>query len=446
MVKDNLNTGSFHRAIQVGKLGLGITGSYVGYQMQNWFLDPESREKKRKSFHRKSGRRICQELQSLRGPVMKLGQALSMQTQWIPEEAIEELAELQTRAPAMHPTLMRTQFKQALGRYPEEIFARFSREPFAAASLGQVHHAVTRNGEEVAVKMQYPAIRDAVRNDFALLRSLTWPARLAKWVTMDMLEEIERGILLETDYRQEARNVTLFHEQLKALPYVRVPRVLDEYSTEKVLTLSFMRGEFLDAWLESHPGQADRDRLGARLFELFFYQFLRMNVIHADPHPGNYLYDADGNVSLIDFGCVKHLSRRILDYIQGFSLRPWETDEAEFLRILNSVFGGSIDPARKKDQRLIEAVIQFNDTLLPRRNEDPCVDFGQSTVLNRMFQAWNAVSKHSAPDPEFFFLCRTELGLCNTLYQLRARVNTVEIADRAAYFRQGEVRVPSRAG
>jgi len=446
MVKDDLKTGSFHRAFQVGKLGLGITGSYLGYQMQNWFLDPESREKKRKAFHQKSGRRIRQELQSLRGPVMKLGQALSMQTQWVPEEAIEELAELQTRAPSMHPTLMRTQFKQSLGKYPEEVFARFDREPFAAASLGQVHYAVTRAGEEAAVKIQYPAIREAVKNDFALLRSVTWPARLANYVTLDMLEEIERGIMLETDYLQEARNIEFFRDGLKELPYMRVPRVLKEYSTEKVLTMSFMKGEFLDAWLQSHPGQADRDRLGARLFELFFYQFLQLTTLHADPHPGNYLYDADGCISLIDFGCVKHLSSRILNYIRGFSERPWETDEAKFIAVLNSVFGGRIDPARKKDKRLIQAVIQFNDTRLPRINEDPRVDFGRPTVLNRMFQAWNAVSRHNTPDPEFFFLCRTELGLCNTLYKLGARVNTVEIADRAQYFPKMDVLVPSRAG
>src|SRR5436853_4829973 len=109
---------------------------------------------------------------------MKLVQALSMQTHLLGTEIVEELSALQMHAPSMHPSLMRAQFKCALGKYPEEVFHSFEPEPFAAASLGQVHWAVTRRGEPVAVKIQYPAMREAIKSDFQALRTAGFAATL----------------------------------------------------------------------------------------------------------------------------------------------------------------------------------------------------------------------------------------------------------------------------
>ena len=128
-------TGPFERAFRMGKLGAGIAGSYIGYQIQNLFLDQESSQQKRAGVHQRNSAKFREELQHLRGPVMKLGQMLSMQSDALPEEIIEELAALQMQAPSMHPTLMRTQFRKALGKNPEEVFKSFDPEPFAAASL-----------------------------------------------------------------------------------------------------------------------------------------------------------------------------------------------------------------------------------------------------------------------------------------------------------------------
>ena len=312
------------RGLRIGRLGLSLTGSYLGYQFQNLFLKERERPEKRMAFQKNAARQIRKELESLKGPVMKLGQILSMQSHILPEEVMSELANLQMRAPAMHPTLARAQFKASLGKFPEEVFREFTPEPFAAASLGQVHRAVTKAGEEIAVKIQYPAIRTAIEQDFKLLRSASFPARLTGHATEAMISEVERGMLQETDYVNEGRNIDAFRERLKCLSHVRVPRVHWDLSTDRVLCMSFVPGEPLPDFLaRNKPSQEVRNRIGVRLLELFNLQLHRMDQIHADPHPGNYLIDSDGTIGLVDFGCVKKFSREFIELMHAFEERAW---------------------------------------------------------------------------------------------------------------------------
>lgn len=437
MVSDGIETKTLKRALRVGGLGFRVTGSYLNYQFQNLFLSAESRERNRESFHRNNARRVCEELQDLRGPIMKLGQALSMQTQQIPPEIIEELAELQMHAPPMHATLMRTQFKKALGKYPEDVFQRFDMEPFAAASLGQVHRAVTESGEEVAVKIQYPAIRQAIKNDFALLRTATLPAQWAKYVPADMLKEAEDGIMKETDYLNEAHNIEHFRECLSGLPFVRVPRVFPEYSSEKVLTMSFMPGEFLEYHLARNPGEGWINLVGERLYELYLFQWFNIEGVHADPHPGNYLFDDEGNITLIDFGCVKYFSEEVTECGRRMADSLWEGDEREFADALRMVFRGQLDVDDPRSQPVLEAFSEFFGHTMPTKDQRKPVDFGEAEVLERMLNIWDKSLRASVPNPEMFFLCRAELGLLNTLNRLGARIVTTDVARRVRSGREG---------
>lgn len=428
MVKDTITTGSIQRSFHIGKLGFGIAGSYVGYQVQNMFLDEEAQEQNKKSFQKSSAKKIRGELQNLRGPIMKLGQVLSMQSHSIPEEMIEELAELQMHAPPMHPTLMRTQFKKSMGNYPEELFESFDIEPFAAASLGQVHHAVTPAGEPVAVKIQYPAIRKAVENDFAALRSATLPFRLTNYVTKEMLQEIERGILQETDYHSEAQNIDFFTTNLSELAYVTVPNVYGEYSSEKVITMSLMPGKHLDDFLQTNPSQTVRDRLGKHLFELFFFQIFQMKALHSDPHPGNYLFCDDGKISLIDFGCVKYIPQPVVDVMHEFSIKFYRDGKYDSVNVLEFMFGDQTDSSNEEQQQLLIALNEFCMALYPP--DEQLVDFGNPEIFNKMTNVWKQVIHSKHTKSEFFFIKRAELGLYNILYKLGAHIKTSGIVKK----------------
>jgi len=430
----NGKDGVVSRGLRLGKLGFGLVGSYVSYQAQNLLLGESEQDKRQARFQQKASRRVREELGALKGPVMKLGQMLSMQTGMLPEEALAELANLQMRAPGMHASLARAQFKSSLGKYPEDVFREFSEEPFAAASLGQVHLAKTREGEKVAVKIQYPAIRQAIENDFKLLRSATFPGQLTGHVPTALLDEIQRGILEETDYKREADNLEFFAKGLSHLDYVSVPRVRRELSSDRVLTMSFIEGQPLSEMLKRKPSQEFRDRLGMRLCEMFETQLHAVKAVHADQHPGNYIFQSDGRFGLIDFGCVKRVSLDIGELHRFYRGRVWRKSEAAARHFLRTIYGPGVSYARAR--KILPIFEKWCDEFYPKDpNEDVVIDFARDLRWNgKMKQIQTELMKRTLRDklinPEFAFVTRADIGLRYLLKEIQAKINFSEIIRR----------------
>ena len=426
-----MKKGTFQRGIRMGQLGASLTGSYLAYQFQNLIFGADEAEARKRGFHKKTSKRIREELEELKGPMMKLGQLLSMQGQALPPETIEELTQLQTRAPAMHPTLARAQFKAALRKYPEDVFESFEPEAFAAASLGQVHRATTKAGESVVVKIQYPAIKTAIENDIKLFRSALLPGRISGHFPDSIVAEIEAGFLRETDYEQEARNIEFFREHLARLEYMRLPRAYPEWSGDRVLTMSHVEGKRMDDFLREKPSQRLRNEIGERLFEMYHFELRCLNVIHADPHPGNYLFSEDGTVGLVDFGCVKYFSDEYAEIVRSFTERTWERGEGEYARMLRLTFGKKTSPENPKAREMLDAAIQFLDMIFPsfRAGGKP-VDFGDAKVIAKLTSMFRKSIENKITNPEFVFASRTELGLYNLLHRLEAQVDTGRVRER----------------
>jgi len=425
--------GAAKRALRMAAMSAGVSGSYIGYMVQRLFLGEEARDDKLRAAHAQAARQVTGGLLALRGPAMKLGQMLSLQTDLLPEEMIDELGRLQMEAPGMHPTLVRAQFRSSMGRNPEQLFAQFDPEPFAAASLGQVHHALTPEGDDVAVKIQYPGIGDAIASDFKLLRTIALPAQLSRYVTREMLDELQTQIVTETDYGREADNIDFFRTGLEPLGFVSVPAVHREYSGARVLTMSRLAGGHLDALLATDPPQELRDRIGASLMELYYFQLLRMQAFHADPHWGNYLFREDGSIGLVDFGCVKYVPPKFVENLRKIFLYPGPRDSEDFRRLLEerySLYGKRIGAATTR--ALVHFAERFYGRVYPPEIErdDVPFDFSDPGILRDYTTASLRVTRARGALPEYVFLARAEAGLYQTLHRLGARVHTSRIVRR----------------
>jgi predicted unusual protein kinase regulating ubiquinone biosynthesis (AarF/ABC1/UbiB family) len=426
MVKQR--NGPVKRASRLVQLGASLAGGYLAYQLRRPFFDEQGAAGQKQAWRRKQAQQVRQELQSLRGPIMKVGQALSMQTRFLGAEMVEELSALQMQAPPMHPTLMRAQFKGAFGKYPEDVFRAFEPEPFAAASLGQVHWAVTKSGEDVAVKIQYPAMREAIESDFQALRAAGFAARLTGHLQESVIREAQRGILEETDYMQEARNIEYFRKALAPLNFVRLPKAHPELSSAQALTMSRVPGLRLQDFLKTNPPQELRDRLGAALTRLFFFQLFRAQALHADPHPGNYLLNPDGTIGLVDFGCVKYLKPEVTRCYAQFWSREWVRDSRLHAEIIRVIFGPKVSPTEPRVRRCMSEIRRFYDEFHPLAEPRKPLNLGDPKFMDQLGVLARVLLKNKFLSPEFIFLSRAESGMCNLLHILRARVPTTDIA------------------
>ena len=434
LVKINGQSGMLPRGYRLGKLGVSLVGSYLGYQIQNIFLGETGRPQRKARFHKRASRQLREELEALKGPVMKLGQLLSMQSGTLPEEALLELANLQMQAPGMHATLARVQFKSALGKYPEEMFHEFDPEPFAAASLGQVHRAVTFNGEKVAVKIQYPAIRSAIESDLKLLRSAAFPGRVTGHVPSALLDEIARGLLEETDYLHEADNLDYFRTGLAGLDFVTVPRVHRELTNDRVLTMSFVEGESLSDWLKRKPSQALRNLTGARLCQAYETQLQHLRVIHADQHPGNFLFRPDGRFGLVDFGCVKRVNFDICEFRRIQEDLGWRESEATERRFLSILCGKSVPYARAR--KILPLMEEMLEVYRPQGAGDFVLDFRKirqnSKVMEIQRRMTKVILQNKLFPPDLTYVSRADMGFWHLVGEIGATVNVSEISRRVS--------------
>jgi predicted unusual protein kinase regulating ubiquinone biosynthesis (AarF/ABC1/UbiB family) len=428
--------GPTRRALRMAALTAGVTGSYVGYLAQRAFLGTESRKSKLKAAHTKAAQRMTSEFLALRGPAMKLGQALSLQSGLLPDEMVTELATLQMSAPGMHASLARAQFKATMGKAPDELFRSFEPEPFAAASLGQVHRAVTREGDRVAVKIQYPGIKTAVASDFKWFRTLSKAAQISQHLPESSIAELETQILAETDYAREAENLEFFRKRLAPLRFVEVPQVYRKYSGDQVLTMGLLEGSHLDELLAGRPSQRTRDKVGAHLAELFYFQLLELEAFHADPHWGNYLFQDDGRIGLVDFGCVKYFRPEFAATLRAIYLYPGERGGPEFQRLLDqryALHGRKLTPAARR--ALSRFAENFYRTVYPPEPERDGVpfDFGDEGFLRSYLRESSNLMRAKGSLPEYMLMGRAETGLYATLHRLRARVHMSRIV--RAYLR-----------
>ena len=253
---------------------------------------------------------VARELGEMKGAMMKFGQLLSFILEALPDSAQQALATLQSDAPPMTAKAAAAMVRDELGADPERVFLDWNPTPVAAASVGQVHRAVTRDGFDVAVKVQYPGVGDAIESDLdnaEMLYRMFGAFALKGLDAKGLVDELRLRMRDEMDYRIEAASQTQFATHFAEHPFVRVPRVVAASSTRRVLTTEWVEGltwaEFVDV-----ASPVARHRAGETIWRFAQHAIHRVGAFNGDPHPGNYKFGPDGGVTFLDFGLVKRWS------------------------------------------------------------------------------------------------------------------------------------------
>lgn len=414
----------FERGKIIAKTGVKIGTNYAQRYLRKKTGKKDDAESDRK-FHSENAQQVFKEFTKLRGTALKIAQGMSMDQGFLPDEFAEVMSQAQYSVPPINKALVRSIIKKELGDYPEAIFESFEPEAFAAASIGQVHRAELKDGRKVAIKIQYPNVRETIDSDLSLAKTLV--KRIVKKGTdIDpYFNEIRDTLLQETNYTHEGEQIGQFHERFLQLN-VRIPEWVEEYSTERVLCMTYLEGRHLGEFLKEDPDQEEKDHFGQLLWDFFHEQILDNDYIHADTHPGNFLFTWDGQLGVIDFGCVKKFPsvffRNYLNLLPTH-LKEDETAIRELYEKLGVLKEGS-EPG-DSEQVYFDFARNYGMTFAKPYREK-VFDFGdpdfEKTIRYHTKDA--PLSNEPRGNEHFIYTTRVHVGLYNLLIKLGARIDT----------------------
>ena len=297
----------WRRTARVWRLTARNGGRYVVHRVRRLGNRGERRDALDEQFVIRTSEDVARELGNMKGVLMKFGQLLSFIVEALPNEAQQALATLQSDAKPMSPALAAKMITAELGQPPWRIFLDWQDVPIAAASVGQVHRAVTRDGRDVAVKVQYPGVAESIESDLdnaeAFYRLGT--AFVLKGLdAKGLVDELRSRMRDELDYELEANSQTEFCRAFAGHPFVSIPAVDRATSTRRVLTTEWVEAMSWAAF-ETTAGPAARQRAGESIWRFAQHSVHRLGAFNGDPHPGNYRFGPDGDVTFLDFGLVK---------------------------------------------------------------------------------------------------------------------------------------------
>jgi predicted unusual protein kinase regulating ubiquinone biosynthesis (AarF/ABC1/UbiB family) len=390
-------------------------------------------------FHIRNAERYADVLSRSKGVLMKVGQMVSFVD--IPattdiaygEVYKAALASLQSDAEPMDPVLAAAVVESELGHAPEELFAEFSPTPIAAASIGQVHVARLHDGTEVAVKVQYPGVADAIGDDLANTELLFTFVKILKGIVPQfrnfdvraMADEISERFSEELDYTSELAYQREFAEHYRGHPFVRVPEVFPELSSDRVLTMEMVHGRRWDETADAD--QALRDRWGEIVNRFFFGSMARFGMFNADPHPGNYLFHDDGTVTFLDFGCVKRMSPAMQRGAWDQIAAALDNDGERLLQVFIEHGFVRVDSPPPVDKLLAWFRHNFASFLEPQPFTYTPEFVAQ--LLGQMAKMDKDVMRHTTVPKDFVFTNRLFVGLFSVLAALRATADWRAIFD-----------------
>ena len=421
--------GRFRRFTALGTLQAKIGAAYLFHWLRGWFKSAEENQRLLAETHWRTALRMLESMSYLRGAVMKVGQTLATFPDIAPREFVETLERLHFDAPPMHWSLLREMVHNELGDDPENLFAAFEKQASAAASLGQVHRATLKSGEEVAVKVQYPGIARAIDSDFRNLFLFMLPTRLSKdWEsTKDQCADLQQRLALETDYELEAANLRKAGTLFREADGIVVPRVFPQYSSARVLTMERLEGVHLSEFLARDPTQEERNEVARKILRAWYRMMYAGRMLYVDMHSGNFLVMDDGRVGVIDFGLILPIEGEEWERFRRVD-RPLTTGKREDRLAVVKEWSDIRDDDEPDRLRLADEYAQW---CWMSRYQGGEYDFSDEAEFRRGIDLFVEMvrRRYSRARPNTASIARNNFAWRSILYQLKAKVDIRSIAE-----------------
>jgi len=409
------------RLLRLGGLAGRVGASLAGEQILSLTRSGASRDAHRLDNLVRNAGRIAHALGELKGAAMKVGQMLSLQDSMLPPEVAEVLRSLQKQAPPMPFEVVEDELDLELPGW-RDLFVRLEPEAFAAASIGQVHRGLLRDGRHVAVKVQYPLIDRIVAADLTNLRRVLQMV-LALVTDIDfepIWRELRDRLTEELDYLHEAENTRRLARAYDGVGDVVIPGVVDEATTRRVLTMEYVTGVSPDEACSDRHDQALRDRWGAVLFDFLLRGLLEHRLLHADPNLANFSFLPDGRVVVYDFGCVKAVPPGIARGYRNVTRAALDGRRDDIPALLDAMGVGAASGGPLSAELIAPVVDLVMEMLDPGQ---PYRFGGDDRIFHRLIEIksthFDEVTDLRFP-PHIVFINRTVVGHFGNLSRLRA--------------------------
>ncbi|GIV39963.1 MAG: ABC transporter [Thermonema sp.] len=428
---DKIPTSKVARATALLKTGAKVGGNYLKHYVKKQLFQQDEKN----SLHEANAEEVYETLSKLKGSALKAAQMMSMDQNMMPSAYVERFQQAQYSVPPLsYPLVVRT-FIKNFGVPPQELFDYFSKEAVKAASIGQVHEAY-KDGQRLAVKVQYPGVADSVKSDLRLVKPFA--KRLLNMQEKDIelyFQEVEEKLLEETNYELELKRSIELTQACSHLEGLFFPAYYPEYSCRRILTMSWIEGKHLKEFLAGNPSQEIRNRVGQILWDFYHFQIHELKMVHADPHPGNFFFTEDGRVGVIDFGCIKVIPNDFYEvYFKVLDERVMR-DATEATKLLHGMGFLHADDS-PDEKRFFTNIFKELVSMLGKPFRYEQFDFGNSSYFREIYELSERIasmkelkeSKKARGSRHTLYINRTYFGLYNILNQLGATIRVTKPA------------------
>jgi predicted unusual protein kinase regulating ubiquinone biosynthesis (AarF/ABC1/UbiB family) len=422
--QDSIATGKVERSAKFVKTGIKVGGNYLKHYTKKLFDSELTKEQ----LNKDNAEDIYESLSELKGSALKVAQMLSMDKSILPKAYVDQFSRSQYNAPPLSGPLIVRTFSKYFGKTPDRIFDTFEIKSSNAASIGQVHKA-TKDGKQLAVKIQYPGVAESISSDLKLVKPFAFRLLGMSEKELDVyMKEVEQKMIEETDYILEVNQSKKFAEACKGLKNIVFPEYYPELSSPRIITMDWVEGLHLKEWLATNPTQEQRNIIGQALWDFYHFQMHTLKEVHADPHPGNFIITPENKLGVLDFGCVKKLPMDF--YTPYFSLIIGDnlndkTKAIECFRALEMI-------QDKDDEKTINFYFEWYSKMIrlfaqPYINES--FDFSNKQYMLDLSNFGEQLTKmpefkQARGVKHFIYVNRTNFGLYAILSELEAFIVT----------------------